>query len=119
MDNDKPPTQDMSAMMAQGVEQARAAMENYLKFFQNSMSAAPWGSTELSRKLTDYARQNVDTAFAYAKKLTEAKDPQDLLRIQTEFFQTQVRSLTEQAKELGEAATKAAAGTMKGPFSSS
>jgi hypothetical protein len=105
----------MSAMIAQGIEQARGAMENYLKFFQNSMSATPWASTDLNKKLADYARQNFDTAFGFAQKLTQAKSVPDLLRIQTEFFQAQLKSLTEQAKDLGETATKAA-GALKGPL---
>ena len=114
MDESKTPAQNMSAMMAQGVEQARGAMQNYLKFFQNSMSATPWANTELSKKLTDYAQKNVDTAFGFAQALTQAKDSQDLLRIQTEYFQTQLKSLTEQAKDLSEAATKAAGGCVEG-----
>jgi hypothetical protein len=56
---------------------------------------------------------------AQAQKLTQAKDLQDLVRIQTEFFQTQLKSLTEQAKDLGKTATKAAAGRLKGPFTPS
>ena len=110
MSKDKTPAQDMSAMMSQGVEQARGAMEQYLKFFQNGMTAAPWSNTELNQKMTDYVRQNVDTAFDFAQRLTQAKNVQDLMRIQTEYFQTQLSSLTEQAKDLGETATKAAAG---------
>jgi phasin len=119
MDKSKTPTQDMSAMMAQGVEQARGAMENYLKFFQNSMSASPWAGTELNKKVTEFAQRNVDTAFEFAQKLTQAKDLRDLVSIQTEFFQSQLKSLTEQAKDLSETATKAAAGTLKGPFTPS
>ena len=115
MDNSKPPIKDMSAMMSQGVEQARVAMENYLKFFKNSMSVSPLAGTELNKKLTDYAQQNVDTAFGFAQKLTQAKDFQDMVRIQTEFFQTQLKSLTDQAKDLSETATKAASGPFKGP----
>ena len=57
MDKGKAPAQDTSAMMAQGIEQARAAMENYLNFFQNNMSAAPWAGTELNKKLAAYAQQ--------------------------------------------------------------
>ena len=119
MDKGKIPAQDMSATMAQGIEQARTAMENYLKFFQNSMSATPWASTELNKRLTGYAQQNVATAFEFAQKLTQAKNPQDLVRIQTEFFQTQLKSLTEQAKDLSDTATKAASGAMKGPLNPS
>ncbi len=115
MDKGKTPSQDMSATMAQGIEQARGAMQNYLKFFQNSMSATPWASTELNKKLTDYAQQNVDTAFQFAQNLTQAKDLQDLMRLQTEYFQAQLKSLTDQAKELGEAASKAVPGGLKKP----
>jgi hypothetical protein len=113
MNEGKTPAQDVSALMAQGVDQARVAMQNYLKFFENSMSATPWASTELNRKLTDYARQNVDTAFEFAQKLTQAKDVQDLVRIQTEFFQTQWKSLTEQIENISKAASEGGAGSLK------
>ncbi len=115
MDKGKAPAQDTSAMMAQGIEQARAAMENYLNFFQNNMSAAPWAGTELNKKLAAYAQQNVATAFKYIQELAKVKNPQDLVRIQTEFLQIQLKSLTEQARDLGETATKAASDAIKGP----
>jgi hypothetical protein len=37
-----------------------------------------------------------------------AKDLQDVLRIQTEFFQKQLQALTEQSKDLSETPTDAA-----------
>ncbi|MGZ7132396.1 MAG: phasin family protein [Halobacteriota archaeon] len=114
MDESKTSTQDMSAMVAQGVEQARGAMENYLKFFEKSMSASPWAGTELSKKLTEYAEKNVGNAFGFAQKLTQAKDLQDMVRIQTEYFQSQLGALTTQTKDLTETATKAIAGSLKG-----
>jgi len=40
--------------------------------------------------------------------------PCDAVDIQAEFLQTQMKSLTEQAKDLSETATKAAAGPLKG-----
>jgi phasin len=114
MAEDKKPSEDLSTVAGETMKQARGAMENYLDFFQKSMSASPWAATELSKKMTDYAQQNVATAFGFAQKLTQAKDLQDLVRIQTEFLQTQMKSLTEQAKDLSETATKAAAGPLKG-----
>ena len=112
-------SEDLSATAGQTIEQARGAMENYLNFFQKSMSASPWAGTELNKKVVDYAQQNVATAFGFAQKLTQAKDLQDAVRIQTEFLQTQMKSLTEQAKDLSETATKAVAGTLKGHFTPS
>ncbi len=106
MDKGKTPAQDVSAMMAQGVEQAREAMESYLKFFHQSMSAAPFAGTELNKKMTAYTQQNVEAAIGFTQKLTQAKDLQDLVRIQTEYLQSQLKSLTEQAKDLSETAMK-------------
>ncbi len=63
--------------------------------------------------MKSYTEQNVATASEFAKKLTQAKDFQDFWRIQAEFMQTQFKALNEQAKDLGEAATKAATGAFK------
>src|SRR5664280_1751778 len=119
MAEDKKPSDNLSAMAGQTMEQARGAMENYLNFFQKTMSASPWAGAELNKKVADYAQQNVATAFGFAQKLTQSKDLQDLVRIQTEFLQAQMKSLTEQAKDLSETATKAATGALKGPFTPS
>jgi hypothetical protein len=94
-------------MMEQGIEQARRAMDNYLQFFQKGMSSSPWAGSELNKKITGCVQKNVTTAFDFAQKLAQAKDPLEILRIQIEFFQTQLEVLTEQVKDLGDAATKA------------
>jgi hypothetical protein len=41
---------------------------------------------------------------------------EEVVKIQTEFMQTQMNSFSEQAKILGEIYTKAAADVMKTPF---
>jgi hypothetical protein len=41
------------------------------------------------------------------------------VQIQTEFFQTQLKSLVEQAKDLSETATKTVAGALKDPVNPS
>jgi hypothetical protein len=107
-------SEDLSTVAEQTIKQASGAMENYLDLFQKSMSASPWAGTELNKKVADYAQKNVATAFGYAQQLTQAKDLQDVVRIQTEFFQTQLNLLTEQAKDLSETATKATMGALKG-----
>jgi hypothetical protein len=114
MAKDTKSAEDLSAVAGQTIEQARGAMENYLDFFQKSMSGSPWAGAELNKKVTDYAQQNVAAAFGFAQQLTQAKDLQDVVRIQTEFLQTQMKSLTEQAEDLSETATKATMGALKG-----
>lgn len=86
-------SEDLSTVAGQTIKEARAAMENYLDFFQKTMSASPWAGTELNNTMADYAQQNIATAFGLAHKLAEAKNLPDLVRIQTEFMQTQMKSL--------------------------
>lgn len=119
MAQNKNPASDVSATLAQNLEQARRAMENYLRFFEKSMVAMPWAKTDLNQKLMEYAENNVATAFGYAQKLSQAKDLQEVAQLQTEFFHTQLKSLTEQAKDLGETATKAVGSALKGPLAPS
>jgi len=106
-DEAKTLSENMADATEQSINQARGAMENYLEFFQKNMFASPWANTELYQKIQSYAGKNVATTFEFAQKLMQAKDMQELVQIQTEFMQTQLKTLSEQAKEIGGAAMKA------------
>ena len=108
MEKAKQSSQELNSVVALTIEQARGAMENYLNIFKNNMAAAPWAGTDLNTKVMKCAEQNITTAFDYAQKITHAKNLQEVAAIQTEFFQTQLKSLTEQAKDISETATNAA-----------
>src|SRR3974390_3864948 len=101
------PFEGVTAMVSQNIEQAAKAMQNYLQFVQEGISSTPWGKTDLSEKIKSNLEKNIATAFEYAQKLISAKDIQDAVRIQTEFMQTQLQTLNEQAQDLSETATKA------------
>jgi hypothetical protein len=77
--------------------------------------SGPKSNTNLNRILLSHATQNVTATFAFVQKLSQAKNFQDVVKIQTEFMETQMNSFNEQAKILGEIYTKAAAETMKAP----
>jgi hypothetical protein len=115
----KKPFEDLSTMMGKTMEQARGAMESYFNFLQKNMLGSPMADTALNKIIKSYAEQNVAAAFGLAQKLSQAKDFQDLVRIQTEFMQTQLKSLGEQAKDLGEIAAKTTTNALKNPLSSS
>jgi hypothetical protein len=55
-----------------------------------------------------YTEKNIAAYVEFVGKLGQAKNFQEVFRIQTEFMQTQLNSLTEQARSLGEAYNKAA-----------
>jgi hypothetical protein len=77
------------------------------------MSTFPWSSTNLNRVLLSNATQNVTATFAFLQKLGQVKNFQDVVKIQTEFMESQMNSFSEQAKILGEIYTKAAQDAIK------
>jgi len=62
-----------------------------------------------------YTEQNISASADCVHKLSQAKDFQEVFRIQTEFMQTQLNSFAKQARSLGEAYTKAVTDATK-PF---
>jgi hypothetical protein len=94
-------------------ERTKHAMETYFGWLQNAMSAIPWSNTNLNRILVNHATQNVTATFAFVQKLSQAKNFEDLVKIQTEFMETQMSSFNEQAKILGEIYNNAAKDAMK------
>jgi phasin len=113
MAKDQKSVEDFNVIAKRTMEQAQGAAGNYLGWLQKSMSASPWGDAEMGKKLMGYAERNISATFEFVQKLSQAKDFQDLVRIQSEFMQTQLQSFGEQAKDIGEASTKAVAEAMK------
>jgi hypothetical protein len=97
------------------IDQTRGALDNYFSFMQKAFSSYPVGGTELAEKINGYTAQNISAARDFVHKLSQAKDFQDIIRIQTEFMQTQFSVIVEQTKSLTEAFTKAATSTVKPP----
>jgi len=106
---------DMRKMIEQSVEQVRTAVTNYLEFLQRIVPGDVSGGSELSNKVLHYAERNLASAFEFAGKLAQVKDFQALANLQVEFIQAQMQAMTEQARELGEAMTKAMMDGLKTP----
>ena len=105
---------DVRKMTEQSTEQVRTAINSYLQFFQRAVPANVMGGNELSNKVLNYAQRNVQSAFEFAQKLAQVKDVQELVKLQTEFIQSQMQAMTEQVKDLSETATKAVMDAFKG-----
>jgi hypothetical protein len=94
------------------IDQTRA-VDNYFNLMQKAFSSYPIGATELVEKMKNYTEQNISAAGDFVNRLSQAKDFQDIIRIQTEFMQTQFSVCAEQTKGLTEAFTKAATSAVK------
>jgi phasin len=63
-----------------------------------------------AKQFCGYIERNVTATFDLGNKLIQAKDMLEAVKIQSEFVQEQMRSLTDHAKSVGESAMKAATG---------
>ena len=97
------------------MEQARVAFNSFMTAAQQAIShfegqakVVQTGAKDVSEKAMSYAERNVANTFAFADRLVHAKDIQQVIALQTEFVQAQMKELAEQAKELGAAASKIA-----------
>jgi hypothetical protein len=102
-------------MTEQTLEQVRAAIHSYLKFFQRAVPGDVMGGSELTDKILGYAERNVTSAFDFAQRLVQVRDIPGPMSLQAEFIQAQMQAITEQAKDLSETATKALTEAVKTP----
>ena len=116
MAKDKEPLEVFTATAERMTAQTQGTMEDYFGWLQKTTSTFPWGNTNLNRILLSNAKQNVAAVFAFVQKLSQAKNFEEVGKIQTEFIEAQMNSFSEQAKILGEVYTKAAQDAMKTPF---
>lgn len=99
---------DLGATMKQTVDLAQGVEENYFSAVQKAIPTVPW-IVELNRKAQSCVEQQFDAGRNYADKLSHANDFRELMRIQTEAWQSGLVAFQEQAKVLGGAYTKAVA----------
>ena len=106
---------EMRAFAERSFEQAKLAFDKFMEAAQSTMNTfdgqskvAQAGAKEVSEKIMSFAEQNVANAFDYAQKLVQAQDPQALMALHNDFIRSQMQVLSEQARQLGEVAGKAA-----------
>ena len=106
---------DMRAMAEASFEQARKTFEKFVASAQAAAgsieernAAARAGARDISSKAIAYAEKNVQASLDYAQSLLKAKDLTEVMRLHSEYVQGQMRSLAEQASEMGQAVTRAA-----------
>jgi hypothetical protein len=119
VDETKQATDRMTRAVEETKGQALGAADTYFDFLNRTISSFPSGGTEFGEKLKGFAEKNVAATHEFIKQLSQAKDFQDVLRIQTEFMQTQMQAFAEQVTSLAESFTKTAASEVELPFKTS
>jgi phasin len=106
---------EMRSMAEAGFEQARRTFE---KFLENAQATAGSieernatvraGAKDIGAKAFACAEKNVQASLDYAQSLTHAKDLPEIMKLHSEYVQGQMRSLAEQASEMGQIVSRAA-----------
>jgi phasin len=106
---------EMRAMAEASVDQARKAFEKFVAGAQATAGAIEArGATvrasakDISAKAMSYAEKNMQASLDYAQALLHAKDLSEVMRLHSEYVRSQMRSLAEQASEMGQAVSRAA-----------
>ena len=106
---------EMRSMAEVSFEQARQAFEKFVSTAQQTAgtieergATVRAGAKDFNAKAMSYAEKNVQASLDYAQSLLQAKDMAEIMRLHTEYVQAQMRSLAEQASEMGQIVSRAA-----------
>ncbi|MBY0383377.1 MAG: phasin family protein [Xanthobacteraceae bacterium] len=111
---------DVRSAAEASFDQARKAFESFLGSAQQtaqtwagSGEAARANAKDITAKAISYAEKNVQASLTYAQQLVHASDLGEVMRLHSEYVQAQMKTLAEQASEIGQAVTRAALDSTK------
>ena len=106
---------EMRSMAEASFEQARKSFEKFIAGAQaaaDSLSARTAtvgaGAKDASAMAFSYAERNVQASLDYAQALVHAKDLSEVMRLHREYVRAQMRSVAEQASEMGQLMSRTA-----------
>jgi phasin len=101
-------TENTRAMLKENLDRVRKSSTDYFEMLEKSLTSSQLPVAGQAKPFCDYMRQQVTSAFDLCDKLIQSKDAQETMRVQADFFQQQMRALTDHTKTMGESALKAA-----------
>jgi phasin len=106
---------DMRAMAEASFDQARKAFDKFMESARSTAGnieerrdAVRTGAREIGTKAVSYAEKNVQASLDYAQSLLKAKDLPEVMKLHSEYVQSQMQTLAEQASEMGQIVSRAA-----------
>jgi phasin len=105
----------LRAFTEKSVEQAKQAFDGFISAAHRTVStlegqavSARQDAQNMGEKAVSFAEQNIASSFEFAQNVVRAKNVEDMLKLQTDYIRSQIQTLTDQAKELGQQAAKPA-----------
>ena len=98
------------AALADALGRLRKANADYFDLLEKGLGSSPLPIANQAKEFCGFMQRNVSATFDLSDKLIHAKDAQDALKLQSDFFQSQMQALTDHARTMSESAMKAAGG---------
>lgn len=106
---------EMRNFAEKSVEQARVAFDSFVSAAQQAVNTAQsqavtaqTGAREVGELAMRFAETNISSSFQFAQRLFQAKDAQEVAKLHTEYVNSQMAALADQAKELSQKAASMA-----------
>jgi phasin len=104
---------EMRAFAEKSFEQARKAFETFITTTRHTVSVLEdqaettrQGAKNLGQRAASFAETNITNSFEFAQKLLRARDVNEMVKLQSDYIASQMKVLSEQAKEIGESTAK-------------
>src|SRR5260370_19768795 len=95
------PFEAVRAMMLENLEKVQSATQSYIDTVEKAMRGFPGANEDQIATFKAYLERKVAANRDFGEKLLRAKDFQEALRIEGEYFQSQLKSAAEDASQIG------------------
>lgn len=90
------------AIAEQSLNLSKAALDGYIATARKTADTMNNQATEIRERSLSLANEAMSNTFEFANRVMHVRDPQEVLRLQSEFLSRQVQTLSEKANELGQ-----------------
>lgn len=99
MEVENPPLEGVRKLIVENLKMSRIAMQSYINFLETMMRSCPGASEEQVGAFKAHLEKQVETNHAFVEQLLHAKDFPDALRIESEYFQSQLAEVLDRLNE--------------------
>ena len=97
MAKEQKPTEQLGEIAEQAMEQARRAADIYFDYVKQAISATPSGGNEFAESLKECAEKNITATQEFLKQLSQARNFQDVVRVQSDYMKFLMNAFGEQS----------------------
>ena len=95
------PFEAVQAMMLRNLELVQSATQSYLDTVEKAMLSLPGAKEDQIADFKAYLERKVAANRDFVERLLRAKNFQEAIRIEVEYFQSQLKAAAEDASKIG------------------